>query len=362
MSTPIPREHLADILARSYGDRPLAELSAAAATPHYRAADACLAALPLGGEASSTALLGARSRIEETLHEIAAFETDDVDVIGLLLHLVAILDGPVRPVDPAEPPCPLTADLIRQRVSDSLTANWPRMAYADHVADITDSVMNVVLPITTQLKDGVSGWQSKAAHALASRDRTRATAVTLEQITAEAARLLRVGLAGQALAVLESDGRPLGPCGAPSFLGDTPCARPAGHGGVHSDDAGYVDPPHECPEPPERLFVVLSAHGTRPKWHDELDLDGVFSDVEGANARARDLASELFGGRPATETTDPDDGTVTLAREPREGFAGLIRVVALPLDPHIADARAEAERDAAGIEYDADYGRDLDEE
>ncbi len=135
--------------ARSYGDRPLAELSAAAATLPTTEQRTPVWPRYLGGEASSTALLGARSRIEETLHEIAAFETDDVDVIGLLLHLVAILDGPVRPVDPAEPPCPLTADLIRQRVSDSLTANWPRMAYADHVADITDSVANVVLPITT---------------------------------------------------------------------------------------------------------------------------------------------------------------------------------------------------------------------
>ncbi|WP_435058314.1 hypothetical protein [Streptomyces sp. bgisy060] len=148
-------------------------------------------------------------------------------------RLADIPDGPVPTADPAEPPHPLPADLIRQRLTDSLTAAWPRMAYADHVADVTDSVMSVVLPFTTQLGDEVSGWQSEAGQALADRDRARASAVALEQITAEAARLLRVGLPGQALAVLESDGRPLDPCGVPSFIDDTPRARPVGHGGAH---------------------------------------------------------------------------------------------------------------------------------
>ncbi|MFI5688627.1 hypothetical protein [Streptomyces sp. NPDC051636] len=235
MSTSMPREHLADILARAYGDRPLPELSPTAAAPHYRAADACLAALPLYGDASGVAPLGAQSRIERTLHEMAAFETDDVDVIGLLLHLAAILDGPMPPDDPTEPPHPLTADLVRHRLADALTTNWPRMAYADHAGDITDSLMNVVMPVISQLRDEASGWRAKAAQALAQRDRARAVAVTLEQITAEASRLLRTDLPGQALAVMESDGRPVGPCGVPSFVDHTPCARPTGHGGAHSD-------------------------------------------------------------------------------------------------------------------------------
>ncbi|MCH0562122.1 hypothetical protein [Streptomyces sp. MUM 2J] len=150
-------------------------------------------------------------------------------------HLAGIPDGPVPTADPAEPPHPLTADLIRQRLTDSLTAAWPRMAYADHVADVADSAMSVVLPLTTQLGNEVSRWQSEVAQALADRDRARAAAVVLEQITAEAARLLRVGLPGQALAVLESDGRPLGPCGVPSFIDDTPRARSAGYRGAHHD-------------------------------------------------------------------------------------------------------------------------------
>ncbi|WP_438491916.1 hypothetical protein [Streptomyces asiaticus] len=216
MSTRMPRERLADILARTYDGHPLTELSSTAAT-HYQAADACLAVLPLYGRASGAALFGAQSRIERTQHEIAAFETDDIDVIGLLLHLVAILDGPVPPTDPAEPPCPLTPDLIRQRLVDALTTSWPRMAYADHAADVTESIMNVLLPITSQLREEAAGWRAKAARALADRDRARTVAVALEQITAQARRLLRAGLPGQALAVLEGDGHQLGPCGDPSF-------------------------------------------------------------------------------------------------------------------------------------------------
>lgn len=177
MSTLPPRERLADILARAYGDRPLTELSLTAATPHYQAADACLATLLLYGEASGAALLGAQSRIERTLHEIAVFETDDVDVIGLMLHLVAILDGPVLAAGPAEPPHPLTPDLIRQRLADALTSNWPRMSYGNHASDVTDAVMNAVLPIISQLRDEASGWRTKATHALMHRDRARAAAV-----------------------------------------------------------------------------------------------------------------------------------------------------------------------------------------
>ncbi|AWK09612.1 hypothetical protein DDQ41_12530 [Streptomyces spongiicola] len=150
-------------------------------------------------------------------------------------RLAGIPDGPAPTADPAEPPRPLNADLIRQRLTDSLTSAWPRMAYADHVAEVTDSVMSVVLPLTTRLGNEVSGWQSEAAQALSDRDRARAAAVALEQITAEAARLLRAGVPGQALAVLESDGQPLGSCDVSSFADDTPRARSAGHGGAHHD-------------------------------------------------------------------------------------------------------------------------------
>lgn len=166
-------------------------------------------------ESPAAALLGAWPRIERALQEIATFETDDADVIGLLLHLTAILDGPAPLADPAETPYPLTAELIRQRLADALTGNWPRMAHADHAGDVADSLAEVVLPIVSRLRHESSVWRGKAVQALTQRDRARATAVTLEQITAEAARLLRAGLPGRALAVLESDGWPLGPCAAP---------------------------------------------------------------------------------------------------------------------------------------------------
>ncbi|MFF2566679.1 hypothetical protein [Streptomyces sp. NPDC058084] len=195
MFTPMSRERLADIPARAYGDR---------------------VALPdiTNQEASSAALLGAWARIEEALHAIAGFTTDDTidtDVIALLLHLVAILDGPVEITGPDEPPRPLTADAVRQRLIDTLTTDWPRMAYADHAADVADSVMKVILPIGAQLRDETTGWQTKAAHAIADRDRARSLAAALEQINAEATRLLRDGLAGRALSVLEGDGGPFTP-------------------------------------------------------------------------------------------------------------------------------------------------------
>lgn len=204
MSTPMPRERLADVLARTYGDGPLSRLSVPAATPHYQAADACLAVLALYGEASGAVLRGTQSRIERALHEIAAFETDDVDVIRLLLRLVAVLDGPEPLSDPDLSLSPLTADLIRERMTETLIADWPRMAYAGHVGDVADSVMNVVLPITSRLREESSAWRVKAAHAIAQCERARATAVFLEQTSAEAARLLRADLPRQALAVLNS--------------------------------------------------------------------------------------------------------------------------------------------------------------
>lgn len=360
MFTPTLRERIADVLAQAYGDQPdAAAVDPAHAAPHHRAANAVLTVLPQYGQDTDPQLRGAFARIEEAKHALASYEGDDV--LGLMLHLVAILDGPPLPADTFETPRPLTTDRIRQRLVERLIACWPRMAYPDHAGDIAASLMDVIMPIVTQLQNQASGWHSQADRALTQRDRVRTTATTLEQIVAEATRLLLAGEPGPALTVLQSDGQPLGPCGSPAFIDDTPCARPAGHGGVHSDDPAYTDPPHQCPALPEKLFVVVAERGTAQAKYRQLDLNGAFSDVEGANARARDLVLELTPGDP-TQMTDTADGSVTLASRPWGDFAGLIEVVALDLDPHIADAQADAERQAAGVDVDPDYGRDLDDE
>ena len=269
----------------------------------------------------------------------------------------ALLDSPT------DAPHPLTPDLIRQRLADALTANWPRMAHAGHARDVADSLTNIVLSMVSQLREEASGWHDKAVQAFAQRDRARATAVTLEQMTAEAARLLRAGLPGQALAVLESDGRPLGPCAAPGLFDDmAPCARPAGHGGAHSDDPQYVDPPDKGAWLPERMFLVVAVRRCADGDFPVLDLHGVYPLVEDANGRARDLVLELSPADP-TERTNPGDGSVSLTVPQNGSFTGLIEVVELVVDPYASQAARNAEYEAAGEDaYDPDYGRDLGDE
>ncbi|WP_405999388.1 hypothetical protein [Streptomyces sp. NBC_00829] len=358
MSTPTLRERLADILSQVYDDRPVTELEPTEAAPHYRAAGAVLAVLPLYDTAAPARPPGdTLSRIAEAMNTLAAHEGDDA--LELKLRLAAILDGPPLPLDlsEAEPPRLLTADRIRTRLEERLVANWPRMNHAGYAHDIADSLMNDILLIVTELQDQASGWRRRVDRTLEDRDQARALAATLEEITAEATRLLRNGEYGRALAVLQSDGQPLGPCGIPLFVDDISCARPAGHGGAHSDDPDYTEPPHACPALPDQLYVVVAERGTGQARYRELDLNGIFSDVEDANSRARDLVLELTPGDP-TQMTNTADGPVTLACRPWGDFAGLIEVAALDLDPHLADA----EREAAEAEYDPDHGRDLDDE
>lgn len=81
------------------------------------------------------------------------------------------------------------------------------------------------------------------------RDQAREVAVALEQTVADAVRYLAAGDVWSALARLQADG-PLPPCGTPGPMPEhADCARPDGHGGAHSPDADYVDPPHVCPTP-----------------------------------------------------------------------------------------------------------------
>ncbi|CAM5469586.1 putative protein OS=Streptomyces aurantiogriseus OX=66870 GN=GCM10010251_23030 PE=4 SV=1 [Streptomyces aurantiogriseus] len=175
----------------------------------------------------------ARSRVDDALHALATYEGDDV--LGLMLHLTAVLDGAEPHTGTAQPPRPLPDDHIRQRLADRLTADWPRMDFAGHARDVADTVLQVVLPVITQLRAEAAAWRSRAERAIPQRDRARALAVTLEQTTAEAARLLRTGQPGPALAVLEGDGQPLG-------LGDTPCAREPALEVGHEPENAYA--PH----------------------------------------------------------------------------------------------------------------------
>ncbi|MGW1878453.1 hypothetical protein [Streptomyces sp. NPDC001975] len=301
-----------------------------------------------GGASLDAELLGAWARIERTLQEIATFETDDVDVIALLLHLTEVLDGPAPLADPTEPPYPLTADIIRQLLADALTANWPRMAHDGHAGDVADSLTNVVVPIAFRSRDESSGWRGKAVRALDDPDRARAASAALGELAAEAARLVRAGLPAQALAVLESGGRPLGPRAAPGLVdGTASFAHPLGRGEVHGDAPRSVDPPGEGVWLPERLFVVTATRRCVDGDFPVLDLRGVYPLVEDANGRARDLVLELSPADPV-EVSNSVDGSVALTVPPNGSFTGLIEVVELEVDPHGAQA-------ARAVEYEATY-------
>ncbi|WOX11477.1 hypothetical protein [Streptomyces sp. N50] len=215
MSTPTLRERLADILSQVYDDRPVVEPEPTEAAPHYRAAGAVLAVLPLYETDASGRPGDAPTRIAEAMNVLAAHEGGDS--LELTLRLAAVLDGSPLPLDlsEVEPPRPLTADRIRTRLEERLIANWPRMNHAGYAHDIADSLMNDILLIVTELQDQASGWRGQVDRTIEARDQARALAATLEEITAEATRLLRDGEYGSALAVLQSDGQPLGPCCVP---------------------------------------------------------------------------------------------------------------------------------------------------
>lgn len=94
----------------------------------------------------------------------------------------------------------------------------------------------------------------------------------------EVQRFLERGEPELALARLTS-GKPLPPCGAPGFTAEQPdCPRPQGHRGACSNDADYVEPPHECPALPEQLHAVLSVGPKRTT----ISFEGLYADREGA--------------------------------------------------------------------------------
>ncbi|MGW1324821.1 hypothetical protein ACWD64_20040 [Streptomyces antibioticus] len=214
---------------------------------------------------------------------------------------------------------------------------------------------------------GASGHLSGAAAAgvqVAARD--------LAQAGREAQRYLERGEPELALARLRSY-KALPPCGTPGPMPDhADCARPRGHRGAHSDDAGYTEPPHQCPALPEELHAVVTvgAHVT------EVHFAGLHEDAEAA----ADHAAGFVGWRTAAH---PDQDALAAAYvRPAPGLPGEM-VLDLPGRGQLAargtqlavvvplrvlpDLRAEDERAAEGMasaltaEDYADDFRDVDE-
>lgn len=172
---------------------------------------------------------------------------------------------------------------------------------------------------------------------------------------ADAARYLGLGQPELARDRLRT-GRPLPPCGVPGPMPEhADCARPSGHRGAHSPDAGLAEPPHQCPALPEQLHaVVYIDHPGR-----SVRFGGLYADEGDAVEVANDAA---YGyGSALTETT-PGPGGHPLILLPADGVPGVpvVAVVGLQLlpDPRAELAWAEECRDAGLSPEDDDHGDD----
>lgn len=267
-----------------------------------------------------------QSRIDAALRILTLHTSGDT--LTLTHDLLTVLDPPseLSHTD-ALPSCP-PSEVLEERVADHLATCWPRLAYGDFSTELARDAMAVITPVADQLQEAARSWRQRATCALTDRDRARDLAVTLEQAGAEAVRLLRAGRPGEALAVLESDAHP------------------------------YADPSHASRESPVRLFVVAE-HGFGQPLFSELDLEAV--DVAEANECAHGAAPS-GSTRPSTQTTDTRHGTETFASDPKDQFTGAVTVVALALVPYLADVKEEVRHEEAGESYDADHGKDLDDD
>ncbi|MBC9717794.1 hypothetical protein H9Y04_35215 [Streptomyces sp. TRM66268-LWL] len=97
-------------------------------------------------------------------------------------------------MSPSSPP----SVVLEDRIANHLGDRWPRLSHAGFSADLAADAMDVVTPALDRLRQ-------IAATAASERDQARGLAVTLEQMTAEAVRLLRAGHPDEALAVLDGD-------------------------------------------------------------------------------------------------------------------------------------------------------------
>ncbi|MDQ8704507.1 hypothetical protein RCO28_18725 [Streptomyces sp. LHD-70] len=122
--------------------------------------------------------------------------------------LLAILEPSTGALGTDEQPASPPPAVLQERIADHLASCWPRLAHADFSADLASDAMKVVAPVIDQLQRASRSWRQRAVAALIERDEARDIAAALEQLNAEAVRLLRAGghRASDAIAVLESDG------------------------------------------------------------------------------------------------------------------------------------------------------------
>ncbi|WP_190232705.1 hypothetical protein, partial [Streptomyces umbrinus] len=186
----------------------------------------------------------------------------------------------------------------------------------------------------------------------------------LGETNAEAERYLELGDPAAALARLRSV-TSLPPCGAPGVMPEqADCARWKNHGGAHSPDADYVDPPHECPALPEQLHAVVTIGAKVQGIH----FAGLYEEREAAVDQATGFASfseELIERYVKPAPGLPDEMVLELPGENAHAAFGVQLVAVVPLkvlpDPREYEAWAEEGR-ATCEEYDPDYGKDLDDE
>ncbi|MCX5239785.1 hypothetical protein OG824_31750 [Streptomyces prunicolor] len=189
-------------------------------------------------------------------------------------------------------------------------------------------------------------------------------ATALAATIAEAERYLERGEPELALARLRSD-KPLPPCGAPGVMPEhLDCARSGGHRGACSDDPDYTEGPHECPALPEQLYAVATV-GAEPSG---VHFVGLYEEREAAADHAAGFAAFAEGlndryVQPAPGC--PGEMLLELPAENQHAGTGVQLAVVVPLqvlpDPRAAEEWA-AEGMATCMEYDDDYGKDLDYE
>ncbi|QQM44978.1 hypothetical protein [Streptomyces liliifuscus] len=186
----------------------------------------------------------------------------------------------------------------------------------------------------------------------------------LGETIGEAERYLELGDPAAALARLRSV-TSLPPCGAPGAMPDhADCARWKNHGGAHSPDADYVDPPHACPALPEQLHAVVTVGAKVAGVH----FAGLYAEYEAAVDHAAGFAAyaDSLDKRYVTPAPGaPGEMVLELPAENERAAFGVQLAVVVPLpvlpDPREADWRDQEGRDACA-EYDPDYGKDLDDE
>ncbi|MFE9935895.1 hypothetical protein [Streptomyces hirsutus] len=215
----------------------------------------------------------------------------------------------------------------------------------------------------TIIRDGrvVHDGTARSSRSVAAAGPT-AGAMALAAAMRDAEDYLKRGEPELALARLQS-ATPLPPCGTPGPMPEhADCARPRGHRGACSDNAAYVEPPHECPALPEQLHAVVTVDAKATAVH----LAGLYADRDHAVDHASGYAAyrEDHSDRYVKPAPGlPGEAMLELPRESELQAVGVQLAVVVPL-PVLPDPRAEDEYAAEGMDYadayDDDY-RDLDE-